>query len=55
MPGEINEVIQLLRRAALRQDESGVMDGQLLGRLIERRGHAAVTVLAQRHGPGSSG
>ncbi len=36
MPTQLNEVVQFLRRAALRQEEGGLTDGQLLARFIEQ-------------------
>jgi RNA polymerase sigma factor (sigma-70 family) len=51
MPGEINEVVEHLRRAVLRQDQAGLSDGQLLGHFIDRRDGAAVAELVRRHGP----
>jgi RNA polymerase sigma factor (sigma-70 family) len=51
MPARIDEVVQFLRGAALRQEDGGPTDGQLLGRFIERRDQAAVTALVRRHGP----
>src|SRR5690349_3533 len=51
MPGEMNEVVQHLRRAVLRQDQAGLSDGQLLGHFIDRRDGAAVAELVRRHSP----
>ena len=51
METQINEVAQFLRRAALRQENAGLTDGQLLARFIEQRDQAAITALVQRHGP----
>src|SRR5262245_30516535 len=51
MPARIDEVVRFLRGAALRQEDGGPTDGQLLGRFIERRDQAAVTALVRRHGP----
>jgi RNA polymerase sigma factor (sigma-70 family) len=51
METQINEVVDFLRRAALRQADGGLTDGQLLGRFIEQRDQAAVAALVQRHGP----
>jgi RNA polymerase sigma factor (sigma-70 family) len=51
MQTQINEVVNSLRRAALRQEEGGLTDGQLLARFIERREPAAIAALVQRHGP----
>ena len=49
MQSQINEVVNFLRRAALRQQEGDLTDGQLLSRFIEQRDQAAVTALVQRH------
>src|SRR5262245_14285996 len=51
METQINEVVNSLRRAALRQEEGGLSDGQLLARFIEHREPAAIAPLVQRHGP----
>jgi RNA polymerase sigma factor (sigma-70 family) len=51
MPTPINDVVQLLRRTALRPEVGGLTDGQLLARFIEQRDHTAITALVQRHGP----
>jgi len=51
MPTQINDVVQFLRRTALRQEDGGLTDGQLLARFIEQRDQAAITALVQRHGP----
>jgi RNA polymerase sigma factor (sigma-70 family) len=51
METQINEVVDFLRRAALRQSDGGLTDGQLLARFIEQREQAAVAALVQRHGP----
>jgi RNA polymerase sigma factor (sigma-70 family) len=51
METQINEVVDSLRRAALRQGDGGLTDGQLLAHFIERREQAAVAALVQRHGP----
>jgi RNA polymerase sigma factor (sigma-70 family) len=50
MESQINEVVNSIRRAALRQEEGELTDGQLLSSFIERRDQAAVTALVQRHG-----
>ncbi len=50
MESQINEVVDFLRRTALRQGDGGLTDGQLLSRFIERREQAAVAALVQRHG-----
>src|SRR5262245_18945855 len=51
METQINEVVDFLRRAARRQGDGGLTDGQLLARFIEHREPAAVAALVQRHGP----
>jgi RNA polymerase sigma factor (sigma-70 family) len=51
METRINEVVDSLRGAALRQDGGGLTDGQLLAQFIERREQAAVAALVRRHGP----
>jgi RNA polymerase sigma factor (sigma-70 family) len=43
------QMIQHLRR--MLQDEAGLTDGQLLGRLVERRDEAAFGALVEHHGP----
>ena len=50
MPIQFNAVIEFLRTTALRQEEVGLTDGQLLGRFIENRDQDAVTALVLRHG-----
>jgi hypothetical protein len=40
---QINEAFNSLRRAAIRQADGGLADGQLLARFIEQRDKAAVT------------
>ena len=50
METPINEMVDFLRRAVLRQADDGLTDGQLLVRLIEQRDQTAVTALVQRHG-----
>src|SRR5437588_11978129 len=47
----LNRVVQYLRSAALRQDASGLTDGQLLKWFVERRDEVAFEVLLRRHGP----
>ena len=51
METQINEVVNSVRRAALRQENAGLTDGQLLACFIEQRDQAAITALVQRHGP----
>jgi RNA polymerase sigma factor (sigma-70 family) len=45
----MSEVLQRLRRAALRREGAEVTDGQLLERFLSRREEAALEVLVQRH------
>ncbi len=47
----MNELIDYLRRTMLRQGESGLSDGQLLGCFIEQGDEAALAALMRRHGP----
>jgi RNA polymerase sigma factor (sigma-70 family) len=49
--GQLNGVIQHLRRAVLLRDGAGLTDGQLLEDYISRRDQAALAALVQRHGP----
>src|SRR5262249_18769963 len=49
--GQLNGVIQHLRRAMLLRDGAGPNDGQLLADYISRRDEAALEALVQRHGP----
>src|SRR5213078_4387522 len=49
--GQLNGVIQHLRRAMLLRDGAGLTDGQLLEDYISRRDEAALAALVQRHGP----
>src|SRR5262245_59036575 len=49
--GQLNGVIQHLRRAMLLQDGAGLTDGQLLEDWVSRRDEAALAALVQRHGP----
>jgi RNA polymerase sigma factor (sigma-70 family) len=51
MPTQMNEVVQLLRRAVSEQAGAGLTDRQLLGCFIEHRDEAAVATLVRRHGP----
>jgi RNA polymerase sigma factor (sigma-70 family) len=51
MPTQVNEVVFHLRRIILPKGESGLTDGELLGRFIEHRDEAAVTALVRAHGP----
>src|SRR5258708_1567020 len=51
MPTQITEGVQHLRSATLRHDDTGLTDGQFLGRFIEHRDKAAVAALVRRHGP----
>jgi RNA polymerase sigma factor (sigma-70 family) len=47
----ISEFLQNIRRAALRRDEAGLTDGQLLDAYIRSREEAAFAALLRRHGP----
>jgi RNA polymerase sigma factor (sigma-70 family) len=49
--GQLNGVLQHLRRAMLLQDGAGRTDGQLLADYLSRRDEAALEALVQRHGP----
>jgi RNA polymerase sigma factor (sigma-70 family) len=49
--GQMNDLIQRMRRAALLQVGIGQSDGQLLEDYISRRDEAALAVLVRRHGP----
>jgi RNA polymerase sigma factor (sigma-70 family) len=44
-------IIQQLRRVALRTDDGGPSDGQLLGCFLDRRDEAAFEALVRRHAP----
>jgi RNA polymerase sigma factor (sigma-70 family) len=48
---ETKRLVQYLRRAAIRQDGTGLTDGQLLSSFIERRDETAFADLVRRHGP----
>jgi RNA polymerase sigma factor (sigma-70 family) len=49
--GQMSEVVQHLRRAALPPAVSALSDGELLERFVSRRDEAALGVLVRRHGP----
>lgn len=49
--GQLNGVIQHLRRAMFLRDGAGLTDGQLLKDYLSRRDEAALAALVQRHGP----
>jgi hypothetical protein len=49
--GQLNGVIQHLRRTVLLRDGAGLTDGQLLADYVSRRDQAALAALVQRHGP----
>jgi RNA polymerase sigma factor (sigma-70 family) len=49
--GQMSEVIQHLRRAALLRDGAGLPDRQLLADYLSRRDEAALATLVRRHGP----
>jgi RNA polymerase sigma factor (sigma-70 family) len=51
MPTRLNEVVRHLCGTALREEEAGLTDGQLLGRFINHRDADAITALVRRHGP----
>jgi RNA polymerase sigma factor (sigma-70 family) len=51
MPAQVHEVIPHLRRMVLRDGESDLPDGELLGRFIDHRDEAAFAALVRRHGP----
>src|SRR4051812_37147370 len=49
--GQMNEIIQHLRRAVLVRDGARLTDAQLLEGFISRREEAALDALVRRHGP----
>jgi RNA polymerase sigma factor (sigma-70 family) len=49
--GQMSAFFDNLRRAALRRDEVGLSDGQLLDAYVRRREEAAFAALVHRHGP----
>jgi RNA polymerase sigma factor (sigma-70 family) len=49
--GQLNQVLQQLRRAAFGRDGAGMTDGQLLECFLNRRDDAALEALVRRHGP----
>lgn len=49
--GQMNGVIQHLRRATILRDGAGLTDGQLLTDYITNQNEAALAALVQRHGP----
>jgi RNA polymerase sigma factor (sigma-70 family) len=51
MPTPLDEVVRHLRSTALRQEEAGLADGQLLARFLDHRDPAAIADLVRRHGP----
>jgi RNA polymerase sigma factor (sigma-70 family) len=51
MTPQMDTVIRHLRRAVLRQDRAGKMDGQLLASFIDQKDDAAFEALVRRHGP----
>jgi DNA-directed RNA polymerase specialized sigma24 family protein len=48
---QLNEFMRHLRRVLDRQDASGITDGELVRRYVERRDEAAFEALLRRHGP----
>jgi RNA polymerase sigma factor (sigma-70 family) len=50
MPAQMERVIRHIREVAVRHDDAGLTDGQLLGRFLESRDEAAVSALVRRHG-----
>jgi RNA polymerase sigma factor (sigma-70 family) len=48
---QLNEFMRHLRRVLDRQDASGIADGELVRRYVERRDEAAFEALLRRHGP----
>ncbi|HEV3145567.1 MAG TPA: sigma-70 family RNA polymerase sigma factor [Gemmataceae bacterium] len=49
--GQLNEVVEHLRRAVNPHDGTGLSDGQLLQNYLSRREEAALAILVRRHGP----
>ncbi len=49
--GQMNEIIQHLRRTVLLRDGAGLTDGQLLEDYLSRRDETALAALVRRHGP----
>ncbi|SRR5579883_790382 len=49
--GHISEFLENIRRAALRRDEAGQSDGQLLDAYVQSGEEAAFAALVHRHGP----
>jgi RNA polymerase sigma factor (sigma-70 family) len=49
--GQMNKVVEYLRRVASRQDAAGRPDGDLLQRFVARQDDAAFEALMRRHGP----
>jgi RNA polymerase sigma factor (sigma-70 family) len=47
----MDEVVQHLRQAVLKQDGAGLSDGELLGYFVEQQNETAVAALVRRHGP----
>jgi RNA polymerase sigma factor (sigma-70 family) len=48
--GQLNHLLQHLRRVVLPRDGAGLTDGQLLDRFLTRRDDAALEALVRRHG-----
>jgi RNA polymerase sigma factor (sigma-70 family) len=51
MPTQMNDIVRHLCATLLRQDGTGMTDGQLLRRFIEQRDESAFEALVRRHGP----
>jgi RNA polymerase sigma factor (sigma-70 family) len=49
--GQLNEVVEHLRRAVNPHEGSGLSDGTLLQNYLSRREEAALAILVRRHGP----
>src|SRR5215469_2214997 len=48
--GQMNEVIQYLRRTMLPRDSAGLTDSQMLTNYLSRHDHEALAALVRRHG-----
>src|SRR4051812_22593765 len=49
--GQMNGVLEYLRRAMLPREGAGLSDGQLLTAYVNRQDEAALAALVRRHGP----